>query len=96
MAAGFAVLAESGLTGGVDICSGSLVPLVDVLRAIAERIGRPELLLVGERGPDEDDGPAVTGDPRALEALGWRPRYDLAQGIDATISWWRARQEAIA
>ena len=45
VAAGFAVLAESGSTGGVDICSGSLVPLVDVLRAIAERIGRPELLL---------------------------------------------------
>jgi nucleoside-diphosphate-sugar epimerase len=92
----FAVLAESELTGGVDICSGSLVTLADVLRTIAERIGRPELLLIGERGPGEDEGSALAGDPGPLEALGWRASYDLAHGIDETIHWWRARLEAIA
>jgi nucleoside-diphosphate-sugar epimerase len=96
VAAAFVVLAESSLSGAVDICSGSQVTLADVLRLIAEQIGRPELLLLGERGPGEDEESVPPGDPGPLEALGWEPRYDLRRGIDETINWWRARQEAIA
>lgn len=94
VASAFVALAESSLVGGVDIGSGSLVTLADVLRAIGEETGRPELLKLGELGAGDDDGYASAGDPRPLQDIGWRPHYDLHTGLRDTIAWWNARQEA--
>lgn len=91
VAGGFAALAESSLTGGIDICSGSLVTLADVLRIVGEETGRPELLRLGELGPADDDAVVSAGDPTHLQSVGWRPGYDLRTGIRETITWWNAR-----
>lgn len=93
VASAFCTLAGSTLTGGVDICSGSLVTLADVLRTIADRIGRPDLLRLGGLGPTGDDGYARSGDAGTLRGLGWGPTRDLRAGIDETIAWWRTRLE---
>ncbi len=93
VAAAFCTLAGTTLTGGVDICSGSLVALADVFRMIAERTGRPDLLRLGALGPIGDDGYARAGDAGPLLGLGWRPTHDLRAGIDETIAWWRTRLE---
>jgi nucleoside-diphosphate-sugar epimerase len=94
VAAAFAMLAETTLTGGVDICSGSLVTLADVLRTVALETGRPDLLRLGDLGPADDDGYALAGDPGLLLSVGWRPQYDLRTGLRETIAGWSARQEA--
>jgi nucleoside-diphosphate-sugar epimerase len=94
VATGFVALAASTVTGGVDVCSGTVVTLAEVLRVIGDETGRPELIRLGERGPAEDDGYAEAGDPGTLRAVGWRPRFDLRSGIKETIAWWTARQEA--
>jgi nucleoside-diphosphate-sugar epimerase len=94
VASGFVALAESSLTGGVDICSGTLVTLAEVLRAVADETGRPELLKLGGLGSGDDDGYGSAGDPRPLQGVGWRPHYDLHSGLRDTIAWWSARQEA--
>ena len=96
VAAGFIALAGSEATGGVDICSGSLVTLADVLRIIGEQMGRPALVRLGERGSADDDGYQLAGDPRALIATGWRPQFDIRSGITDTIAWWTGQQEALA
>ena len=94
VAAGFVTLAASDVVGGVDICSGTLVTLADVLRLIGDQTGRQELIRLGELGPPEDLGYTAAGDPAPLRALGWRPRHDLRTGLADTIAWWTARQEA--
>jgi nucleoside-diphosphate-sugar epimerase len=94
VAAAFVALAGSKVTGGIDICSGSLVTLAEVFRIIGDETGRPELIQLGALGEATDDGYAAAGDPGALLSLGWRPQHDLRAGIRETIAWWTARQEA--
>ena len=94
VAAAFVAIARSTIKGGVDICSGSLVTLADVLGIIGDETGRPELIRLGQLGETADDGYAAAGDPGPLRQLGWRPRHDLRAGIKETIAWWTARQEA--
>jgi len=33
----------------------------------------------------------VKGDPSALHALGWVPRFSLEEGIRDAIAWWRSQ-----
>lgn len=94
VAAGFVALAGASVGGGVDICSGSLVTLADVLRIVGDETGRPDLIRIGELGPGDDSGHGAAGDPQPLHALGWQPRHELRAGIRDTIGWWTARQEA--
>jgi len=83
---------ESELTGRVDICTGSPVTLRDVFEEIGRATGRTELLRIGARQEAESIGWPATGDPAALRSTGWRPRYDLRQGISETTEWWASRQ----
>ena len=85
-------IVESDLTGRVDLCTGAPVMLRDVFEAIARATGRADLLRIGSL-PDSESTPwPATGDPAALLATGWQPRYDLQQGIQETTAWWAARE----
>jgi nucleoside-diphosphate-sugar epimerase len=92
VAAGFVALAGSSITGGVDICSGTIVTLADVFAIIGDQTGRRDLLRLGELGHATDDLLDPIGDPEPLRRLGWRPRYDLRTGISETIRWWTDRR----
>lgn len=84
------VTLESRWDGPINIASGECVPLGEVIRLIGEEIGRPNLIRLGARA-------SRPGEPRRLAAattilggiLGFRPRYNLADGLAATIGWWR-------
>ena len=56
--------------------------------ALLERFGLDEGMIehVADR-PGHDRRYAV--DTTRIEALGWRPRYDLDEALDATIAWYR-------
>lgn len=87
-------VAESSLTGRVDICTGAPVRLRDVFDEIARATGRAELLRIGAL---EDSGSTewpATGDPTALLTTRWQPRYDLRQGIQDTTAWWSTRERS--
>jgi nucleoside-diphosphate-sugar epimerase len=81
-------VADSDLTGRVDICTGSPVRLLDVFTEIAAATGRLDLLRIGARTDSESTGWPATGDPTALLTTGWRPCYNLQQGIQETAAWW--------
>jgi len=93
VASALVAVLESDLGGGVDVCTGD----PRTLRAVFEAIGRAtdagHLIGWGARpvGAEPGFGDAV-GDPAALAAIGWHPRHTFAEGIDATVAWWRAQQ----
>jgi nucleoside-diphosphate-sugar epimerase len=82
---------DSDATGRVDVCTGKPVALRDVFDEIGRATGKPDLLGVGALPDSATDGWPATGDPAALVATGWQPRYSLRQGIEANTAWWAAR-----
>jgi nucleoside-diphosphate-sugar epimerase len=86
----FVALLNSTVSGAVNIGSGQPVALRDVVYTIAQKLGRPDLILLGAL-------PAPANEPRLLVAdvsrlfneVPWRPKYDLDQGIAQSIGWWR-------
>ena len=91
VAEGLCTVLESGCVGAVDICSGSPLPMRRVLENLGEAAGRPNLLQWGALSTTPGEDFEVTGDPGPLHALGWRPRYSLAEGLRDTVAWWDAQ-----
>jgi nucleoside-diphosphate-sugar epimerase len=88
--AALATLADSQVTGAVNIASGRAVELRELAHELARRLQGEELLRVGARPMPRDDPPALLADVRRLrEEVGWRARIELADGLDNVIAWWR-------
>jgi nucleoside-diphosphate-sugar epimerase len=85
-------IAESDLAGRVDICTGAPVRLRDAFEEIGRATGRTKLLRIGALSDSESTEWPATGDPAALLATGWQPRYNLQQGIQETTAWWATRE----
>jgi dTDP-glucose 4,6-dehydratase len=66
---------------------GSMPVNLEVSRRILRYLGKPESLLqhVVDR-PAHDRRYRV--DPAKLQALGWRPQWDFARGLEATVQWY--------
>lgn len=86
VAAAFVELLGSDVNGAVNIASGISSTLKEVIHAIADHLNKRDLVRLGAV-------PAPAGEPDALVAdigrlrdeVGFRPRYDLKQGIAQTI-----------
>ncbi len=90
VASGFAVLLASDVTGVVNIASGQPVRLREIIHALADQIGRRDLVRLGAVAVPPDEAPLVVADVRRLtQEVGWTPRYDLPTGLEQTIQWWR-------
>lgn len=82
-------LLVSDVTGTVNIGSGCAVKLREIVDLIGEKLDGKELL---DYGPVESkfDSPVVLADiTRLRNELGWKPKYDLDQGLEDTIEWWK-------
>ena len=67
-------------------------PVGWLVERLAERW--PGGLEVREEGDAQGEAGLLRLDAtRAREALGWAPRWDLAAGLDATVSWYAAHRE---
>jgi nucleoside-diphosphate-sugar epimerase len=83
-------LLESDVRGPVNIGSGSAVPVRRIVREIAVRIGREDLLDVGAIPSKSDEAEVVQASvERLVTEVGWRPRFALDSGLDHTITWWK-------
>jgi CDP-glucose 4,6-dehydratase len=65
-------------------------PVGWVVERVAELWGAPlQVTRPAQKQPPE--APSLELDAtRAREVLGWRPRWDLEQGLEATVDWYRA------
>ena len=79
-----------GIDGEVyNIGGGNEVPNVELTRRILELVGKPDTLIrpVADRlGHDR----RYALDTTKLRALGWAPRHPFADGLAATVEWYRA------
>jgi nucleoside-diphosphate-sugar epimerase len=88
----FAALADSSLTGAVNIASGEGVALRDLARQIASYAGDVDSLQIGAVPSRDGDPPSLVADVRRLrEELGWVPRIALDDGLRDTVASWRER-----
>ena len=90
VAGAFCALVDSDVEGPVNVGSGEPVTVRDVVEAVAEAAGRPELLRAGALPMREGEPPEILADAARLrEEAGFAPRYGLKDGIESTVSWWR-------
>jgi nucleoside-diphosphate-sugar epimerase len=92
VAGGFAALLGSDVAGPVNVASGEPVRIREVVAAIGELAGRPDLPRLGELPDRPGEPPLLVADVRRLrDEVGFVPRYSLGDGLGATLDWWRAR-----
>jgi nucleoside-diphosphate-sugar epimerase len=90
VASAFVALLESRVNGPVNIASGQPVALREVVETIAGKLNRLPLLRLGAMPASVSEPPLLLADTRRLfSEVGWRPSYDLHQGLAQTIAWWR-------
>jgi len=86
----FVALLESDVSGPVNIASGRPVALKDIIYEIAEKAGRQDLIRLGALpAPENEPGLLVADTSRLSNEVGWSPGYNLNQGLEETISWWK-------
>jgi nucleoside-diphosphate-sugar epimerase len=90
--AAFAALLASAVQGPVNIGSGERIAIAELLKRLAEDIGRPELLKLGARPAPPGEPPLLVPDiDRLSREVAFSPRRPLAEGLKDTVRWWRAR-----
>jgi nucleoside-diphosphate-sugar epimerase len=91
----FAAVLDSNVEGPVNIGSDERIALKDLLNRIGAQIGRTDLLRLGARPAAPREPPLLVPEIHRLrDEAGWRPRFELNQGLSDTIAWWRERLAA--
>ena len=85
-------VAQSDLTGPINVASGTTVTVRDLIQRIAQIVDRTELLRLGALPYRQDEPMVIRTDATLLRrGLGWSPHYDLDRGLRQTIDWWKTR-----
>lgn len=86
----FVALLESDVEGPVNIGSGRPVLLKDLVQMIADKLMNEEHINFGAVPVPLDEPPLVVADVQRLnKEVGWAPKYNLDQGLNETIIWWK-------
>jgi nucleoside-diphosphate-sugar epimerase len=89
-------LLESGISGPVNIASGNPIALKDVVNTIADKLNKRELVELEENSSASNEPSPLVADITRLKCeIGWRPAYDLNQGLEHTIDWWKNQRDVI-
>lgn len=93
VAGAFVALLDSSVQGTINVASGHATTIRDVVRTIAAKLERPDLLELGARPTPPQEPPLLLADVRRLrEEVRFSPRFTLDQGLTDTIAWWRAQR----
>ena len=89
VASAVCAVAESRLTGCVNIGSGSAPSVREIVTGIAALGGRPDLIQWGAYPAKPGEPKLIQCDNAKLRSTGWSPRHTLASGLKHTFEWWR-------
>ncbi len=82
-------VAESRLSGCVNVGSGEAPTVGEIVRRIGELGGRPDLIRLGAVPYWEGEPMLIVADNARLRGTGWRPRFTLEGGLRHAFDWWR-------
>ncbi|WP_372522586.1 NAD-dependent epimerase/dehydratase family protein [Sulfuricaulis sp.] len=86
VARAFVALLDSDARGAVNIASGVSASLKDVIHAIADHLNKRDLVRLGAvPAPAGEPGALIADVGRLRDEVGFRPRYELKQGIAQTV-----------
>jgi dTDP-glucose 4,6-dehydratase len=90
MVDGLVRLANSAVTGPVNLGNPVEISILDFAREVVELTGGKSAITHVERPPDD---PAVRRPDitRARQELGWEPEVDRAEGLARTVRWFESR-----
>ena len=90
VAAAIWAVAQSSLTGPVNIASGQPVSIKQIVEHIGAILNRPELIAVGAIPYGVSDPMFVCANNQRLkENTDWTPGYSLEEGLQHTVAWWQ-------
>lgn len=91
-AAAIWAIAQSKLTGVVNVGSGQAVSVRELALKIGQFLSRPDLVVLGAK-PYVPDWPMhiVADSTRLRQHTDWKPSFDLDSGLRHTIEWWKSR-----
>jgi len=93
VASAFISLLDSQVTGPINIASGNPIKLKEVIYKISDKFRSPDLIKLGALPSGVIDSPIIVADTNNLkEKLGWKPKYEIDEGLDRTIEWWKAQK----
>ena len=85
-------VAESDVTGAVNIASGQQVTIAQIAQRIGELLGRKQLVQLGALKYRDGEPMHILGDATRLrQGLSWTPRFDLDRGLAQTVEWWHEK-----
>ncbi len=91
VASAIVAIADSDVSGTVNIGSGERVTVRDVVESIGRATERGDLIKFGAIPYRASDPMFVVADNSRLRSTGWNPRFGLEDGIADTVRWWRER-----
>lgn len=87
-------VAQSDLSGPVNVGSGQPVKIRTLVEMIARLVGGSENVEFGAMPSSVEEPPLLVADVRKLRArTDWTPTRSLEDGLRQTVSWWRERWE---
>jgi dTDP-6-deoxy-L-talose 4-dehydrogenase (NAD+) len=75
------LLIERRFAGPTNLGTGQGVTVVQLARALAELVGRPDLVSLAEAQQTPDPFACVVADTSRLRSLGWKPQVSLHAGL---------------
>lgn len=87
LAEAFVALLGSSVEGAVNVASGRPVALRELVLALGEAAGRPDLVHLGARPTNTAEPDVLTADVgRLRDEVGWEPQRTLAEAAAATMA----------
>lgn len=80
---------DSNYSGTVNVSSGEAISVIDLVRQIAHKFDKLNLIHQGAIQETVPQAPLVQGDNKLLRTLGWSEKYSLNSGLEKTINWWK-------
>jgi nucleoside-diphosphate-sugar epimerase len=92
VASAFVSLLISTVEGPVNIASGCPVTLKEIVLAAADCLDARDRVQFGVLQAPLDEPPRIVGNScRLADEVGWRPSYDLAEGMKQTVRYWQEK-----
>lgn len=94
VAGAFVALLRSDVTGPVNLASGQVTTVRDLVLEIGDQLGLPYRVRLGARPlPPSDPAQIVADVTRLRDEVGFEPTFELREGLADTIDWWRHRRD---